>query len=88
MTQETGCGIHEVPPDLGTFEGQYTEDVDPAHDAWRWCFADGQILFSTDAGISLDGSTPIEYCGSCEQDIREDRGLAPGTRIFVGLLNN
>jgi hypothetical protein len=77
-----------MPADLGAFEGQHTEDADASHDAWRWQFADGQILFSTDASISLDGSTPIEYCGSCEQDMKEDRGIDPGTHIFVRLLNN
>lgn len=86
MENGAGCGICGMPPQLGTFQGQHTDDAPPGHDAWRWHFEAGQILFSTEPLIVLDDSEPIEYCGSCEQDMREDRGLSPNTPIYVNLL--
>jgi hypothetical protein len=82
------CGICEAPPELGTFEGQFTDDAQPGEDAWRWCFVAGQVLFSTSRNIALDGSTPLRYCGPCEQDMREERGLKPDALIRVTWLLN
>jgi hypothetical protein len=75
-------------PDLGTFRGQYTEDVNPGEDAWQWRFAAGQVAFSTKPDTALDASTAIGYCGLCEQDMREARGLDPDTKIYVRLIHN
>jgi hypothetical protein len=82
------CGICEAPPELGNFEGQFTDDAQPGEDAWRWRFVAGQVLFSTSRNIALDGSTPLRYCGPCEQDMREERGLKPDALIRVTWLLN
>lgn len=88
MGHDVGCGICETPPGLGTFQGQYTDDVEAPHDAWRWRFEAGQVLFSTDPSNVLDDTTELGYCGLCEQDMREARGIAPNTPIHVTLLKN
>lgn len=88
MDDEAGCGICEDPPELGAFEGQHTDDAEPGQDGWRWCFAAGQVLFSTDSSSALDGSKAVGYCGCCGQAIRADRGLAPDAPLYVYVIHN
>lgn len=88
MDNGAECGICEAPPELGAFKGQYTDDAHPGEDAWRWRFVAGQILFSTSRNIALDGSTLLRYCGLCEQDMRQERGLKPDAPIRVTWLLN
>jgi hypothetical protein len=88
VNQGAGCGICTEPPTLGAFQGQYTDDVEPGVDAWRWRFEAGQMLFTTDPGIALDESSAIPYCGPCGNDMREERGLSLDTPLLVTLLKN
>lgn len=72
-----GCGICDAEVDLGAYLGEFQADTSGDVEASVWQYEQGSVLFVWGTGrISFDASRPMVYCETCEQDFREDHGIA------------